>query len=218
MTSWHQVERSALADALLAAGPEAPTLCTGWRARHLAAHLVLRESAPLVAAGIAVPALAGRTARATERLGDRARDPDVFERLVQRIERRPPWWHPFSWAGDAANLLEFFVHTEDVRRGDLAAEIPARRLDPERTAAIWGQLVRRAPLLYRAAGLGVVLVVPDGPRRLVRRPAPGATSVVVRGPVGELVLHAHGRTSAARVDVTGSPDQVARLERAVNRG
>ena len=36
-------ERQALCDDLQAAGPDAPTLCVGWTARDLAAHLVLRE-------------------------------------------------------------------------------------------------------------------------------------------------------------------------------
>ncbi|HAP89500.1 MAG TPA: TIGR03085 family protein, partial [Arthrobacter bacterium] len=41
----HFVEpsREVLAETLLAAGPDAPTLCRGWRTRDLAAHLYLRE-------------------------------------------------------------------------------------------------------------------------------------------------------------------------------
>jgi hypothetical protein len=34
--------REVLAETLLAAGPDAPTLCRGWRNRDLAAHLFLR--------------------------------------------------------------------------------------------------------------------------------------------------------------------------------
>src|SRR5258706_5048708 len=47
-----RAERHALADTLLAAGPDAPTLCEGWATRDLAAHLVLRERRPDAAAGI----------------------------------------------------------------------------------------------------------------------------------------------------------------------
>ena len=45
-------ERLALADALLAAGPDAPTVCEGWPTRDLAAHVVLRERRPDAALGI----------------------------------------------------------------------------------------------------------------------------------------------------------------------
>ena len=65
---WHPVERSALAQALRDVGPDAPTLCTGWRSRHLAAHVVLRETDPLVAAGAAFPPLNARAERAIDRL------------------------------------------------------------------------------------------------------------------------------------------------------
>ena len=41
--TWHEIERAQLAQALLDVAPDAPTLCEGWQARHLAAHIVLRE-------------------------------------------------------------------------------------------------------------------------------------------------------------------------------
>ena len=59
--SRHHLERTALIAALRDAGPDAPTLCAGWASRHQAAHVRLRESAPVVGLGIAVPALAART-------------------------------------------------------------------------------------------------------------------------------------------------------------
>ena len=40
------MERRRFADELLAVGPDAPTLCTGWAARDLAAHVVLRDRRP----------------------------------------------------------------------------------------------------------------------------------------------------------------------------
>ena len=46
MSRFVQSERKALADLLAALGPDAPTLCTGWETRDLAAHIVLRERRP----------------------------------------------------------------------------------------------------------------------------------------------------------------------------
>lgn len=210
--TWHEFERTTLARALTEAGPDAPTLCEGWRTRHLAAHIVLRETAPLAAAGIVVPALSGRTERAVAELASTATDPVGFAALVARVLAGPPRWSPMSWAGEAADLVEFFVHTEDVRRG--AGQVEPLELEPGHTRALWQRLVRGAPLLYRRAPVGVVLVVPGGPRRAVRRARADAGTVVVRGDVGELLLHAYGRGEAARVHVLGDALDVAALNRA----
>src|SRR5437868_4661783 len=61
-------ERATLAETLLAAGPDAPTLCAGWTTRDLAAHLVLRERKPLAAAGIVLKPFAGLNKRVQDRL------------------------------------------------------------------------------------------------------------------------------------------------------
>ena len=50
-----QRERSALVDTLRAVGPDAPTLCDGWKTRDLAAHLVVRERRLDATPGIMVP-------------------------------------------------------------------------------------------------------------------------------------------------------------------
>ncbi|GAA2727921.1 TIGR03085 family metal-binding protein [Cellulomonas aerilata] len=208
---WHPVERAALAHALREAGPDAPTLCTGWRSRHLAAHVVLRESAPLVAAGAALPLLNPHAERRIAELGDRSGDWAGYAALVARVDRGPARLSPAARMGDGANLLEFFIHTEDVRRG--AGQGTPRALEPAHAEALWARLSRSAPLLYRRAGVGVVLVVPGGPRKAVRRPRGDAGTVIVRGEVGELALHAFGRASAAHVDVLGDPADVDVLVR-----
>src|SRR5690606_13666628 len=107
---YHPRERAALADALDEVGPGAPTLCAGWRSEQVAAHVVLRETAPLVAAGVAVPALAARTERATQALGARSTDPASYAALVERVRRGPGHWHPLEWS-DASQLVELYVHT-----------------------------------------------------------------------------------------------------------
>jgi uncharacterized protein (TIGR03085 family) len=210
---WHPVERAALAQALRDAGPDAPTLCTGWRSRHLAAHVVLRESAPLVAAGAAVPPLHSHAEHRVAELADRSADWAGYAALVARVERGPSRWSPLGHTGDGGNMLEFFIHTEDVRRG--AGPVPPRTLEPAHVEALWTRLAGAAPLMYRRAGVGIVLVVPGGPRRAVRRPRGDAGTVVVRGEVGELALHAFGREGAAHVDVLGDPADVEVLQRSL---
>ena len=211
--TWHELERSALARALSAAGPDAPTLCAGWQSRHLAAHVVLRERAPLVAAGVVVPGLAARTERAIRELGDSASDAEDYAELVAKVATGPSRWSPMAWAAGDVNLLEFFVHTEDVRRG--AGQVEPLELATAHEQALWHRLVRGAPLMYRKARVGIVLVVPGGPRRAVRRARGDAGTVVVRGDIGELVLHAFGRGEAARVHVLGDAVDVGELDRAL---
>ncbi|MBX9247147.1 TIGR03085 family protein, partial [Actinotalea ferrariae] len=165
--AFHAVERSALVTALREAGPCAPTLCEGWRTEHLAAHVALRESS-LVAAGAAVPSLAARAEAAIQALGSRSASPANFEALVARVADGPPRRHPMRLAGDTVNLLELFVHTEDVRRGTTTAATPPRERSAEHAAALWGQLRRMGRLAYRRAGVGVVLSTPEGEARVAR--------------------------------------------------
>src|SRR5690242_13752664 len=72
--------RDFLAETLLAAGPDAPTLCEGWRTRHLLAHLHLRETSPRRALGLVVKALAPATEKAVQELAE-SLDHDGFVRL-----------------------------------------------------------------------------------------------------------------------------------------
>ncbi len=51
MSTFAKRERLLLADLLETAGPDAPTLCEGWRTRDLAAHVVVRERRPDAAGG-----------------------------------------------------------------------------------------------------------------------------------------------------------------------
>jgi uncharacterized protein (TIGR03085 family) len=207
--TWHRIARAQLAQALTDAGPDAPTLCEGWQSRHLAAHLVLREHSPLVGAGIVVPALAAHTERAIDELADTARSESGYRDLVSRVATEPAAWSPLAWVGEQVNLVEYFVHTEDVRRG--AGPVPPRELEPDHVEALWRALVRGASISYRRAPVGIVLVRPDGVRRRVRRAPSGHGTVVIRGAVGELLLHAFGRGAAADVGIEGAPGDVEAL-------
>jgi uncharacterized protein (TIGR03085 family) len=207
--TWHPILRHQLAEALLAVPFDAPTLCEGWQARHLAAHVVLRESSLVVGAGIVVPALSSRADAAIEQLADTAQTDDGYRELVERVAVGPHRWSPVALAGDAVNLIELFVHGEDVRRG--AGPAPARALEPGLVEALWKQLLRGSGMQLRKVLVGVVLVRDDGARRRVRSPHGDHGTVVVRGAVPELVLWAHGRGAAADVRIEGEPFDVAEL-------
>ncbi|WP_035845241.1 TIGR03085 family metal-binding protein [Kitasatospora azatica] len=210
MSNFARVERDRLADLLVAVGPDAPTLCAGWRARELAAHLVLREARPDAALGIQLPWLAGWTARVQ---GGYARLP--YPELVRRFRSGPPRLSPFALPGfdELANAVEYFVHAEDVRR--------AGEGDWERTAvapALAELLWRRLPLtarweLGRRTPVRVALARPDGRDLTVGQRLPG--SVRVTGEPAELLLFAFGRGARTELTLTGPAAELARLRAAV---
>ena len=151
-----QAEREALCDTFLELGPDAPTLCDPWRARDLAAHLVVRERRPDLAPGILLPALAGRLER-----GQRAVAEGDWESLVATVRSGPPWWSPtrIERVDALVNTVELVVHHEDVLRGD--GTVGPRREVPERTErAVHAALRKSARLMFRRAPVGVRLVAP----------------------------------------------------------
>ncbi|MCC3270375.1 TIGR03085 family metal-binding protein [Arthrobacter gengyunqii] len=206
-----QPSREVLAETLLAAGPQAPTLCEGWLTKDLAAHLYLREHKPAAALGFFLKPFAKKTDKAMEEMAARASTTEGYAKLVRAFRAGPPRLSPMHLKAvdNSANLVEYFIHTEDVRRaGDRWAP---RALDPDYSDALWADLIKRAALLYRGVDLGIVLVRPDGPRHVAKR-AP--VSVAIIGEPCELLMHAHGRTKQALVMFEGQPDAVALLESA----
>ncbi|MFD0905902.1 TIGR03085 family metal-binding protein [Actinomadura sediminis] len=210
-------ERRLPADALDAAGPDAPTLCEGWDARDLVAHLVVREGRPDAAVGILLPPLGFYERRV------RGRTADVpFGRLVDRFRQGPPKYSPFALPGveENAGAVEFFVHHEDVRRAGAGAG--PREISPDLEEALWRR-IKIARFVLRNVHVEVTFVRPDGrAARVSRGPrgARGAASggtgagtggVRVHGPVGELVLWALGRREVADVRLEGDTDSVKSL-------
>jgi uncharacterized protein (TIGR03085 family) len=190
------VERGQLADLLNELGPDAPTLLDPWTTRDLASHLVLREHDFVAAPGLVIPGPWGRFAeRRTNALA--CRD---FSWLVETIRSGPPpGFFRINWVRQLANLNEFFVHHEDVRR---ANGCDPRANSPAMDAALWRNL-SRAPwfLSRRLRGTGLELQW-AGTANVVtaRRGEPTARLV---GLPGELLLYLFGRQHAARVDLCG---------------
>ncbi|MCG2797856.1 MAG: maleylpyruvate isomerase family mycothiol-dependent enzyme [Cellulomonas sp.] len=206
--AWHPSLRARLARTLADAGPDGPTLCAGWRTRHLAAHLVLRQSEPLYDLALLAPPLADRAEARVQALAGSADDETGYASLIARVAAAPPVWHPLRWAGDAGDLLELTVHTLDVTR---AAGLTDPDVDPGLVDAIWAGLVRTAPRLLRHVPTGLILVRPDGPRARVRRPGNGSGTVAVRGSLADLALFCFGRRDAAHVTLEGAADDLGAL-------
>lgn len=203
--SHSQLERQSLADALLQGGPDAPTLCAGWTARDLAAHLVVREARPDAALGIVLPPLAGYGEWVRERAAARP-----FEELVQQFRSGPPLvsWARMPKVDQTLNFGEYFVHCEDVLRA--RPDWSPRALPDGMDRALWAAVNRSGKLMFRRARSGITLVWPAAGKERVLKP--GDQQVILRGEPGELVLYAYGRGEHADVSVEGPDDAVAAMK------
>ncbi|MFE6198628.1 TIGR03085 family metal-binding protein [Streptomyces sp. NPDC057838] len=210
MSTHAKRERLLLADLLETAGPDAPTLCEGWTTRDLAAHVVVRERRPDAAGGILIKQLAPRLDRVMAEYADKP-----YEELIQLIRTGPPRFSPFSLkpVDEASNIVEFYVHTEDVRRAQ--PDWSPRELDPVFQDALWSRLERTARLMGRGLPTGLVLRRPDGRTAVAHR---GTPVVTVTGEPSELVLFSYGRQNAAKVDVQGDENAIATLRESKQLG
>jgi uncharacterized protein (TIGR03085 family) len=192
------------------AGPDAPTLCEGWRTRDLAAHVVVRERRPDAAGGILIKQLASRLDRVMEEFAGRP-----YDELIQLIRTGPPRFSPFQLKqiDEASNTIEFYVHAEDVRRAQ--PQWTPRELDPVFQDALWSRLERTARLVGRTAPTGLVLRRPDGRTAVAHRGTPVVTAT---GEPSELLLLLYGRQKAAKVDLTGDEEAIATLHEAKELG
>ena len=198
-----QRERAALVATLRELDPDAPTLCEGWTARDLAAHLVVRERRLDAAPGILIPALADYT----ERVQDSVAGSTDWTELVDQVASGPPLYSPFKLLDPIANVAEMFIHHEDVRRARPGWE--PRTLDDRTAAALRRPVGMMAKMTMRKAPATVVLATPDGKPVATLGKGP---QVRVIGDVGELLLFAAGRDET-RVDIDGPDDTVAAVKK-----
>ena len=194
-----------MCDLLDEIGPDEPTLCEGWTTRDLLAHLLVRERRPDAAVGIVVPLLAKHTIQVMASVGD-----NPYHDIVELFRGGPPIWSPFAVPvlGDRANLVEFFIHHEDIRRAQPSWE--ARVDDVARDDALWKVLKLMARVMYRKSPVGVTLRSAGRPDLVVKKGDPG---VIVVGLPGEIVLHAYGRPlDKVRLVVQGEPNDIEAFE------
>ena len=197
MSRFASSERQGLCDTFERVGPDGPTLCSPWRTRDLAAHLVVRERRPDIAWAIWLPELGNRLERVQKRYAAWE-----WPRLVHEVRSGPPAWSLTSLApvDEAINTVEFFVHHEDVLRG--GEEWAARTLPADLEVALWRIVSRLGRLHFARSKVGVVLVSPAHGRQQVHAPT-DLGAVEVTGTPGELLLYSIGRRNVAQVDVSG---------------
>jgi uncharacterized protein (TIGR03085 family) len=200
-------ERLELCDLFDELGPSVPTLLDGWTAHDLAAHLVLREHDLVAGPCLVLPGPFERFAEGRRAGLAGRRD---FSWLVARIRSGPPvGFFRIGWVRGLANLNEFFVHHEDVRRANGRGP---RGVTPAMDAALWRNVRRGGRYLSRRLrGCGLELEWAGTGKRMTVRP--GSPTARLSGPPGELLLYAFGRQAAAQVEVSGPPQAVAALRR-----
>lgn len=206
MAHYAFAERLALADSMAKVGPEAPTLSGNWTVRDLLAHLLLRERRPDASPGIVIKRLAARTRQVQESIaaGD-------FHDLL-RLFRRPPWWSPLSnvLLDETVNLVEMFVHHEDVRRAQSGWS--PRDLPVGLETALFRRVRWLARLSLRRFPAVIHLESPGF--GAIRGGRGGVDVVTLSGRPGELMLYLYGRQAHALVEATGPQPVVGRLNRA----
>ncbi|MDK1474112.1 TIGR03085 family metal-binding protein [Streptomyces sp. 549] len=203
MSTHAKRERLLLADLLENAGPDAPTLCDGWKTRELAAHVVVRERRADAAGGIVIKPLAARLERVQAEFAGKP-----YEELVQLIRTGPPRLSPFALKqiDEASNTVEFFLHSEDIRRAQ--PDWRPREVDPVFADALWKRLETAARLYGRKSPVGLVLRRPNGQTAVAHK---GTPVVTVTGEPAELLLFASGRQEVADVELDGDKEAVAKI-------
>lgn len=181
---------------------KADTLCAGWNVEDLAAHLLVRERGnPLARAGILVSFLHhyhDRGIEKTKSIGHTA--------MIKRLSNPPAWIPGFS-----TNLIELYVHNEDLLRGGLKR---SRKIDDELAMALAGFVPTLARFALRRLPKPMLITVQEtltGDEVEVQR---GTTSgdaphLIIRGQPGELVLLFMGRGRHAQVEVDGDDEALA---------
>jgi uncharacterized protein (TIGR03085 family) len=195
-----QQERQTICDLFVELGPDAPTLCEGWRTADLAAHLVVRERRPDSGPGLVWPPLAGYT----DKVRLAARDRTEWDTLVATVRSGPPMLlRPFD---GPMNTVEFFIHVEDVRRAQ--GEWAPRAIAPELADALWAR-VGPGGMAKKVAATIVI----TSPGRAEKRAGTGPT-LTLAGDPGELTMFGAGRQRAARVDISGDAELADQLRSA----
>lgn len=207
MTSHAKDARTGLADLLDWVGPDAPTLCEGWDARDLAAHLAIRDRRPDALPGIGISAFAKHTQKVQDEMAARP-----YPEVVDLVRFGPPVYNlaRLKAVDERVNLVEYFVHTEDVLRAQPDWHEP-RTLDHDVEDALFSALSMMGRLAFRSSPVGVVAVCPGHGRAVLKKTGDDG-AVVLTGAPGEILLLASGRTDQVRVEVSGEPAAVAAFE------
>ncbi len=173
------------------------TLCAGWTVEDLAAHLIVRERGSMLArAGIVLPFLHHKHDSAiikTKQIG--------HEQMIAKLEQPPVWAKRLSF-----NVVEFYVHNEDLLRGKLRR---SRVLSDELEMALSEFVPQLMRFAFRRVTGSFGLVVHDESSgethtRQLGKTTSGMPELELSGRAGELVLLFMGRGKQAKVQASGT--------------
>jgi len=205
MTSWAAHEREAFVEALNEVGPDAPTLCEGWTAADLAAHVYVRERRPDAALGV-LPL--GPLTAYTNRVMNSVLRAYSYEKLVRKVSEVAPILRA-AHLDEAINVVEFFIHTEDLRRPN---KLPLRDMPEGFEQKVWSRLRRQGRMSFRRVPARIRLVPTVGGGTPVEF---GSGELVeVRGRPSELMMLAFNRKADAVVEYDGSPAAIDAIQSA----
>jgi uncharacterized protein (TIGR03085 family) len=194
-----RAERAALCDTFEKFGPDAPTLCEGWLTADLAAHLLVREHRPDALPGVII---GGPFAQHTQNLMDRAKS-QGYDAMIAKLRTGLPFVFRVG-PGAFANVMENWIHHEDVRRANGEGPRPP---DPELDAFLWRTLGLSAKMAARKVKpFGLELDAGADRHKVANAAEP---RVVMRGAPGEIALYLAGRKTASVLELDG-PDEAVR--------
>ncbi len=204
--------RRACCDALEQAGPDAPTLCEGWKTRDLAVHLILRERRP----DAVITSLLSMFRPYAKRVEDGYRA-KPYDALVTMVRTGPPL-SPTKLppVDDLMNIVEFYVHTQDVVRAAPTWVPTDEGLSEHEEDVLWGRLKTMGRLLCLKSPTGIEAVRSGGAgdESAMLHPSTKLGVVRVTGRPSELLLFAFGRSGVAQVALDGSAAAVSALRKA----
>lgn len=189
---------------------QADTLCAGWNVEDLAAHLIVRERGSMTArAGIVMPFLHHKHDAAIVKMKQIG-----HKKLIEKLEQPPAWVKRLPF-----NVIEFYVHNEDLLRGKLGR---SRVVSDELEAALSGFVPQLARFAFRRVSGGFRLVIHDESsgethERSIGKQVAASPELEISGRAGELILLFMGHGKHAKVRVAGS-DEAKRLYRLADVG
>jgi uncharacterized protein (TIGR03085 family) len=199
-----RAERAAMCDTFDAVGPDAPTLCEGWTAADLAAHLIVREHRPDAMPGVII---GGPFAAHTTKLMEGAKRKG-YDSMIATLRTGLPLLYRVG-PGAFANVMENWIHHEDLRRANGQEPRPP---DDEIDAFLWRTLGLSGRVAARKVRpFGLELDAGPGRNRVVGAANP---RIVMRGAPGEMVLYLSGRKAGSRAELDGPADALQAMSEA----
>lgn len=188
-----QYERKYTAELLRGLNPRqwrAKTLCKGWSVEDLAAHLVTRERNIIGGLGLVVPGLHKLHDKRLKRVAARG-----YEYIIEKLSQYP------SHMPASLNTAEFWVHNEDLLRGELKMSRPAPTKAENKI--LWASLTGLVKIKKGlVADLGIARFInTETKEELVTKQNNSTKKTTISGTAGELLLYFYGRRKAAKVIV-----------------